>query len=301
MIYYKSNHNQILYKGVQMQQFDLEKSSKSSSSFSMYMRQLNKFNTLNIEEQKMIGQQLKDPKTRQSAKDKLITSNLRLVVKIAHDYMGIGLGLEDLVQQGNLGLVRAVETFDSDKGVKFSTYSSNWIKNFISRAINKKGRMIRVPIATEQKRRKLKKYIEEKESKGIIVSQEMMKKDFGYSDLELKNGLKKTDFVVSMNNKYDDTDNNSDELGQILTDLSSSSSLQDLIKQEDNRCLHKIVNMLPQRQKIIINMRFGLEDGNIYTLKEVASKIGKTYQRVRQLERDALRSLRTMMKKEYEK
>ena len=284
------------------QQIELkEQCSKSSSSFSLYMRELKKYNTLNSEEQKKVGQQLKNPKLRESAKDKLITSNLRLVVKIAHDYMGIGLGLEDLVQQGNLGLLRAVQTFDSDKGVKFSTYSSNWIKNFISRAINKKGRMIRVPIATEQKRRKLRKYIQQKEAQGITVSQDMMKKDFGFSDLQLKNGLKKTQFVVSMNNKYDDTDSDSDEMGEVITDLSACSSLDDMIKKQDNNCLYNAINKLPERYKTIINMRYGLTDGKVYTLKQVASKIGKTYQRVRQLERDAIIDLRKHMKRQYMK
>ena len=281
-------------------EFDQNQCSKSSSSFSMYMKQLQKYDRLNADQEKLIGQQLKNPTTRQVAKDKLITANLRLVVKIAHDYMGIGLGLQDLVQEGNLGLIRAVETFDSDKGVKFSTYSSNWIKNFISRAINKKGRMIRVPIATEQKRRKIQKFIQQNNALGIKVSQDMMKKHFGYSDLQLKNGLKKTDFVVSMNTKYDNADSNSDEIGEILTDARALSSVDEIINDEKNKKLRELVSNLPERQRTIINMRFGLADGHNYTLKEVADKIGKTYQRVRQLENEALKSLKNMMMNEKE-
>ena len=281
-------------------EFDQNQCSKSSSSFSMYMKQLQKYDRLNADQEKLIGQQLKNPTTRQVAKDKLITANLRLVVKIAHDYMGIGLGLQDLVQEGNLGLIRAVETFDSDKGVKFSTYSSNWIKNFISRAINKKGRMIRGPIATEQKRRKIQKFIQQNNALGIKVSQDMMKKHFGYSDLQLKNGLKKTDFVVSMNTKYDNADSNSDEIGEILTDARALSSVDEIINDEKNKKLRELVSNLPERQRTIINMRFGLADGHNYTLKEVADKIGKTYQRVRQLENEALKSLKNMMMNEKE-
>lgn len=210
--------------------------------------------------------------------------------------MGIGLGIDDLVQQGNLGLIRAAETFSIDKGVKFSTYSANWIKNYISRAINKKGRMIRVPIATEQKRRKLKKYIQANQALGIKVTNQMIKKEFGLSDLQLKNGLKKTDFVVSMNEKIDSSDSNSDQFGEMLCDTISTSTLDDVIKQQDNQILHNMVNKLPQREKTIIKLRFGLEDGKIYTLKQVASKIGKTYERVRQLQDDALLTLRKMLK-----
>lgn len=272
----------------------------SSSSFSLYMKELQNYNTLNLEEQKKIGLELKDEKTRQQAKQKLITSNLKLVVKIAHQYLGIGLGLQDLVQQGNMGLIRAVDTFDSDKGVKFSTYSANWIKNYISRAINKKGRMIRVPIATEQKRRKLKNYIQQNKSKGIDVSDDMIKQKFGLSDLELKNGLKKTDFVVSMNAKYDGTED-SEQYGEILADITTGSSLDDMIRKQDMDCLKYVLDKLDERQKTIINMRYGLLDGKVYTLKEVADKIGKTYQRVRQLENDAVVHLKTLMLRELNK
>lgn len=280
-----------------MQQYDMMQSGKSSaSSFSMYMRELQNIPQMTVQEQRIIGEKLKHHNTKQQAKQQLITSNLRLVVKIAHDYMGIGLGIDDLVQQGNLGLIRAAETFSVDKGVKFSTYSANWIKNYISRAINKKGRMIRVPIATEQKRRKLKKYIEANEALGITVTNEMIKKEFGLSDLQLKNGLRKTDFVVSMNQKVDNSDSNSEQIGSLICDNLSTSTVDDIIKEQDNRILHNFVNKLPHREQTIIKLRFGLQDGHIYTLKEVADRIGKTYQRVRQLEKDALIMLRKMFK-----
>lgn len=280
-----------------MQQYDMMQSGKSSaSSFSMYMRELQNIPQMTVQEQRIIGEKLKHHNTKQQAKQQLITSNLRLVVKIAHDYMGIGLGIDDLVQQGNLGLIRAAETFSVDKGVKFSTYSANWIKNYISRAINKKGRMIRVPIATEQKRRKLKKYIEANEALGITVTNEMIKKEFGLSDLQLKNGLRKTDFVVSMNQKVDNSDSNSEQIGSLICDNLSTSTVDDIIKEQDNRILHNFVNKLPHREQTIIKLRFGLQDGHIYTLKEVADRIGKTYQRVRQLEKDALIMLKKMFK-----
>lgn len=277
-----------------------EKSSSSSSSFSMYMKEIKNYQVLSLEQQQQLGYKLKDL-NNQFARNKLIQSNLKLVVKIACEFLGIGLSIQDLVQQGNLGLLRAIETYDVEKGVRFSTYASNWIKNYISRAINQKGHMIRIPIATQQKRRKIRKYIQEQQNNGVKVTDQMIKDKFILSDLQFKNGIKKTEYVVSMNTKYDDDDSHSLEFGDSFSKDTYNSSLDEIIQKQNYQSLYNAVEKLDEREKTIIKMRFGLSDGKIYTLKQVADVVGKTYERIRQLENQAVTHLNYYMKEELKK
>lgn len=266
------------------------------SAMSRYMLEVQNIPTLSDDECYELGKMLKNSETRDFAKNKLIEGNLRLVVKMAHDWKGKGLGIEDLVAEGNIALTTAADKFDVDCGKKFSTYAIWWIRTAMSRAISD-SHTVRIPVASELKKRNVNRFIDNFKVKfDREPTHEEIKKGMGLSDVELRNVYKLENSCVSMNAKFDDSDEQSDEIGDIIAqEQEVESVIDEIVKNEEVQALYKAIKQLDERERIVIVMRYGIGGRAEATLDEVAVKIGKTKERVRQIQKNAEEKMHKIM------
>lgn len=266
------------------------------SAFSRYMAEVKNIPTLTDEESFELGKMLKNNATREWAKNRLVEGNLRLVVKMAHDWKGRGLGLDDLVAEGNIALNTAAEKFDIDCGKKFATYAMWWIRTAMSRAISD-SHTVRIPVASELKKRNVARFVEEFRAKNNREpNNEEIQKGLGLSDIEMRNIAKLENGCVSMNSKFDDSDSQSDEIGDVIANENTVDSvLDEIVKNEEIRALYRAIKQLDKRERIVIVMRYGLGNREVATLDEVALKIGKTKERVRQIQKTAESKIQELM------
>jgi len=266
------------------------------SAMSRYMLEVQNIPTLSDDECYELGKMLKNSETRDFAKNKLIEGNLRLVVKMAHDWKGKGLGIEDLVAEGNIALTTAADKFDVDCGKKFSTYAIWWIRTAMSRAISD-SHTVRIPVASELKKRNVNRFIDNFKVKfDREPTHEEIKKGMGLSDVELRNVYKLENSCVSMNAKFDDSDEQSDEIGDIIAqEQEVESVIDEIVKNEEVQALYKAIKQLDERERIVIVMRYGIGGRTEATLDEVALKIGKTKERVRQIQKNAEEKMHKIM------
>ncbi len=225
------------------------------------------------------------------ARDHLIRANTRLVVSIAKKYMGRGVPFLDLIQEGNLGLMKAVSKFDHRRGFRFSTYATWWIRQTITRAIADQGRTIRVPVHMIDRIRLLYKTAHQLEQKNgqppsLDELAKAMKEDVGKIDWMLRVSW----LPLSLESPVGDEEDS--ELGMFVEDENSPSPSQTAYKNMMEQKVHEVLGTLSPREARILRLRFGLENGRYYTLEEVGEKFGLTRERIRQIEGKALRRLR---------
>ena len=266
------------------------------SAMSRYMAEVQNINTLTDEESYELGKMLKNADTRDMAKEKLIAGNLRLVVKMAHDWKGRGLGIDDLVAEGNIGLTIAADKFDVDCGRKFSTYAIWWIRQAMSKAITN-SHTVRIPIASELKKRNVARFVDEFRAKNNREPNNAeIQKGMGLTDIEMRNIAKLENGCVSMNAKFDDSDSQSDEIGDVVVAaMEVDSILDEIVHKEEINALYLAIKKLDERERIVIVMRYGIGGNAEATLDEVAVKIGKTKERVRQIQKTAEQKLQKLM------
>jgi RNA polymerase primary sigma factor len=227
----------------------------------------------------------------QTAREHLIKANTRLVVSIAKRYTGHGIALLDLIQEGNLGLMKAVGKFDYKRGFRFSTYATWWIRQTITRSIADQSRTIRLPVHMADRIRSIYKTNHELEQKfGRVPTVEELAEELNLSVKKLQWILKISWLPLSLESPVGDDEES--ELGMFIEDEISPTPLQCAYQSMLKEKLAEVLSTLSPREARIIQMRFGLGDGNVYTLEQVGLKFGLTRERIRQIEGKALRRLR---------
>ncbi len=227
----------------------------------------------------------------QAARGHLIKANTRLVVSIAKKYMGRGVPFLDLIQEGNLGLMKAVEKFDYHRGYRFSTYATWWIRQTITRAIADQGRTIRVPVHMSDRIRRLYKTARQLEQeRGRVPTPEEIATELDLEPRKVQWMLRVSWRPLSLEHPVGEEDGN--ELGSFIEDKATSTPPQNAYQSLLATKIEEVLSTLSPREARILRLRFGLVNGRSYTLEEVGRKFGLTRERIRQIEGKALRRLR---------
>ena len=228
----------------------------------------------------------------EQAWEHLIKANTRLVVSIAKRYVGRGVPFLDLIQEGNLGLIKAVEKFDYQRGFRFSTYATWWIRQTITRAIADQGRTIRVPVHMVDRIRVMYKHSHQMEQQlGREPTIEELSEALNISKQKVEWMIKVSWLPLSLESPINEDEEES-ELGNFVEDKDTPTPVQSVYTKLLSEKIDDILEALPYREARILRLRFGLENGRLYTLEEVGRKFGLTRERIRQIETKALRLLR---------
>ena len=264
----------------------------SDDSVRLYLREIGKIPLLNSEEELALAQRVVAGEKK--AKDKMAEANMRLVVSIAKRYSGRGLDFLDLIQEGNTGLLRAVEKFDPDKGFKFSTYATWWIRQAITRAIADQARTIRIPVHMVETINKLlrtqRRMTQELNREPTIeeLAKELeMEPDKVEYVIKIKQDITSLDAGVGRDGEDEDS-----VLGDFIEDEDGATPEESATSQLLKEQVQAILSTLSDREQKIVKMRFGLENGKSHTLEEVGQEFAVTRERIRQIEAKALAKLR---------
>jgi RNA polymerase primary sigma factor len=262
----------------------------ADDSVRLYLREIGKIPLLTAEEELALAQRVVAGDKR--AKDQMAEANMRLVVSIAKRYVGRGLDLLDLIQEGNTGLLRAVEKFDPDRGFKFSTYATWWIRQAITRAIADQARTIRIPVHMVETinkllrtQRRLTQELNREPSNEEIAATMEMDVDKVEHIMKIKQDISSLDASV----RDDEEDS---VLGDFIEDEDAKTPTESASEQLLKEQVKQILGTLTEREQKILKLRFGLEDGKSHTLEEVGQEFSVTRERIRQIEAKALAKLR---------
>ncbi len=261
----------------------------SNDSVRMYLAEIGKVKLLTADEERRLARRIRrnDP----IAKQQLAEANLRLVVSIAKKYIGRGLSLLDLIQEGNIGLFRAVEKFDPERGFKFSTYATWWIRQAITRAIADQARTIRIPVHMVETINKLthtqRRLVQELGREPTI---EELSAETELEPRKVKHILKISQDIISLEAPVGSEEDS--KLGDLIEDEEATSPAEATHKQVLKENIYEMLQYLSSRERKIIVMRFGLQDGITHTLEEVGQEFGVTRERIRQIEAKVLQKLK---------
>ena len=258
------------------------------SPLETYLREINETALLSAKEERELAQAIGNGDV--AARDRMVRANLRLVVNIARGYTGKGLGLQDLIEEGNLGLLRAVEGFDPAMGTRFSTYASYWIKQSIKRALINCAKTIRIPAYMVELLSKWRRATNRlTEELGRTPTPEEIARVLGLQKKKLPI-IKKAIRIYNSTPQTDQTDNGW-SLGEMVTDDRLRNPEEELVEHDDLKHVREMLKTMDGRESTVLKMRFGLHGEEPHTLKEIGEKLGLTRERVRQIETEALNRL----------
>jgi RNA polymerase primary sigma factor len=263
----------------------------SLDSLRLYLRSIGKVELLTAEQEVTLAKRIE--RGDMKAKESMVKANLRLVVSIAKGYLGRGLTFLDLIQEGSLGLIRAVEKFDYRRGYKFSTYATWWIRQAVTRAIADKARTIRIPVHMVEKLNNVV-HVERQlvQKLGREPTAEEIAAELRCTPREVRDVLRISQLPVSLEKPIGEEEDSA--LGDFVEDETAESPFESatvIMQRED---VWRALNALPERERQVIEMRYGLSGERPYTLEEVGQAFGVTRERIRQIENNTLRKLQRL-------
>jgi RNA polymerase primary sigma factor len=268
----------------------VERESETPELLAKYLAHIGQGELLTHEEEIELSKRAKQGDAR--ARQRLIEKNLRLVVSVAKRYRGYGLPFEDLIQEGNIGLMKAVEKFDPERGFRFSTYATWWIRQAVQRAVADKGRTIRVPVHMTEKIRKVSRAMSEL---GVELerepSEEEVARRLGWDPEEIRLTLSAMPDATSLDQPVSSEDTAS-QLGDFIEDERVSDTPDTVMRELETEYLKEAIERLPERARYVLVRRYGLDDREPATLAELGDELDISRERVRQLQREAERILK---------
>jgi len=266
----------------------------NGDSLQLYLREIGQVKLLTPAEEIALAKRIK--RGDKSAREHMIKANLRLVVKIARDYENLGLPLLDLINEGNIGLMKGVERFDPKKGAKLSTYASWWIKQAIKRALANQSKTIRLPVHVVDKVAHIRRAeMRLREVLDREPTDEEVASELGIDAKRVRRYRQASRAPVSLDAPIGDDEN--DRVSEVVADPNAALPSEQLVYESDNALVQEILATLPSREREILAMRFGLVDGKERTLEEVGEHFGVTRERIRQIQEQALKTIRKTMEK----
>lgn len=268
---------------------DLDYSGIVGDSTRFYLKEISKIPLLTYEEEKKLALRIKDGD--QKAVDTLVEHNLRLVVSIAKHYTGCGLSLLDLIQEGNVGLIEAAKKYDVNKGFRFSTYATWWVRQKIGRALSDQSRSIRVPAHIAELVSKIKKIMGTMTQElGRTPTEEEIAKKLNVEVDKVKVALDMSQAISSLDVPVGEDEETT--IGDLQADPSVKNLMANLIDEANRQIIETVFATLNEREANVLRLRFGMNVNHAYTLEEVGNELGITRERVRQIETRALRKMR---------
>ncbi|MEO0453268.1 MAG: RNA polymerase sigma factor RpoD/SigA [Verrucomicrobiota bacterium] len=254
-----------------------------------YMREIGSIPLITVAEEKRLAKLIE--KGDAKAREKMIQANLRLVVKISQDYSGYGLPLVDLISEGNIGLMKAVERYDPERGTKFSTYAAWWIKQGIKRALANQSKTIRLPVHLVDKLAKMRRLTAQlTEELGREPTNKELSEELGISTRKIAQMKRVSMKPASLNTLIGDEENS--ELGDLIADEKVVTPIDILCDDSLKGTLKKVLHVLDDRERKILRARFPMDDQKPLTLEEIGEKMNLTRERIRQLQNSGLKKLK---------
>jgi RNA polymerase primary sigma factor len=269
--------------------------SGATGALELYLREIGKVKLLTPEEEIVLSKRIR--KGDEQAREHMIKANLRLVVKIARDYENLGLPLLDLINEGNIGLMKGVERFNPAKGAKLSTYAAWWIKQSIKRALANQSKTIRLPIHVVDKVAHIRKAEARfQETFDREPTDEELAAELHMNPRRLAQYRQAAKAPVSLETPLGQ-DEDSERVSEVVADTNAAAPFERVLRESDNALLSEVFATLSPREKTVLSLRYGLGDEAPKTLEEIGGKFGVTRERVRQIQNEALKKLRAKVEK----
>lgn len=262
-------------------------------SVSLYLKQISAIPLLSAEEEKALGIRIAEGDKK--AADELVLHNLRLVVSIAKRYRGCGISLLDLIQEGNIGLMKAAEKFDLEKGCRFNTHATWWIRQTINRSLADKSRTIRIPSNVSELVNKIKKVSALMTQKlNRFPTPQELSTELGIEVEKIETALDMSQMISSLDVPIGEDEETS--VGDLIADPHLENPLKKLTEECNKEIIEAVLSTLTTREADVLRRRFGLETGEPQTLEEIGQSYGVTRERIRQIETKAMRKMRNPMR-----
>ncbi len=264
--------------------------SAGENDVAVYLRQIRSYPMLTPEQERQLAMDC--ARGDEDAIRKMVNSNLRLVVSIAREYMGRGVPLMDLIQEGSIGLLTAAKKFDYTQNCRFSTYASQWIRQGISRSILNHAGLIRVPRQTMERMRKLLAAMAAMQQEGLEPDAKALSARTGIEEKKVPELLDLLPQVCSLDAPAGDPEH--DTLQTLLEDIHAPQPQEELVRRELKHTMDTLLGMLEQRQQQVLRLHFGMEDDTCHSLEEIGRMLGISKERTRQIEQQAMKKLRDL-------